>query len=170
MTRRQFIRSALGWSALSNRMMANAAAISLRCTPAPSFPVPLSEGIWCSQAFPVGKHDYHVWLDVDRRMPLEELDCDLGPPRPGYQCNTPPLLDLDWRIWDGTTLVKNWPAKPIKAGAWSERSTSCLLGGFEGKRSGHFILELNVKKDAGRLRDLHPHVQIVKNPGYWCWL
>ncbi len=170
MTRRQFIRRALFWSALSNRMVANAATISLRCTPAPSFPVPLSEGIWRSQEFPVGKHDYHVWLDVDRRMPLEELDCDLGPPRPGYQCNTPPLLDLEWRIWDGTTLVKNWPAKPIKAGAWSEESTSCLLGNFEGKRNGHFILELNVKKDAGRLKDLHPHVQIVKNPGYWCWL
>ena len=81
MTRRQFIRRALFWSALSNRMVANAATISLRCTPAPSFPVPLSEGIWRSQEFPVGKHDYHVWLDVDRRMPLEELDCDLGPPR-----------------------------------------------------------------------------------------
>ena len=124
MTRRQFIRRALCWSALSNRMVANAAAISLRCTPAPSFPVPLSEGIWRIQEFPVGKHDYHVWLDVDRRMPLEELYCGLGPPRPGYQCNTPPLLDLEWRIWDGTTLVKNWPAKPIQAGAWSERSTS----------------------------------------------
>jgi hypothetical protein len=145
-------------------MVANAAALSLRCTPAPRFPVPLSEGIWRSQEFPVGKHDYNVWLDVDRPMPLEELDCDLGPPRPGYQCNTPPLLDLEWRIWDGTTLVKNWPSKPIKAGTWSEKSISCLLGGFEGKRNGHFILELNVKKDPGRLKDLHPHVQIVKKP------
>jgi hypothetical protein len=171
MTRRQFIRRALGWSVLSNRMVANAAAISLHCTPAPSFPVPLNEGVWRSQEFPVGKHDYHVLLDVDRRMPLEELDCDLGPsPRPGYQCNTPPLLDLDWRIWDGMTLVKNWPAKPIRAGGWSNTSTSCFLGDFEGKRNGHFILELNVKKDAGRLKDLRPRVQIVKSPGYWCLL
>ena len=170
MNRRQFIRSALGWSALSTCMVANGAAISLHCTPAPSFPVPLREGIWRSQKFPVGKHDYHVWLNVDRRVPLEELDCDLGTPRSGYQCNALPLLDLEWWIWDGTTLVKNWPAKPIKADAWSETSTSCLLGDFKGKRNGYFILELNVKKDAGRLKDLHPHVQIVKNPGYWCWL
>jgi hypothetical protein len=170
MTRRQFIREALGWSAIPNCMVADAAAVSLRCTPAPRFPVPLSEGVWRSQEFPVGKRDYHVWLEVDRRMPLEELDCDLGPPRPGYQCNTPALLDLDWRIFDGRTLVKNWPAKPIKAGAWSKASTSCFLGDFEGKRNGHFTLELNVRNDAGRLKELHPRMQIVKSPGYWCRL
>ena len=169
-TRRQFFRRALGWGALSSCMGANAAGLSLRCTPSPSFPVPLSKGVWRSQEFPVGKHDYDVWLDVDRRMPLEDLDCDLGPPRTGYQCNTAPLLDLDWRIWDGAMLVKNWPAKPIKADAWSGTLTSCLLGSFAGKRTGHFTLELNVKNDAGRLRDLHPRVHILKNPGYWCWL
>ena len=103
-------------------------------------------------------------------MPLEELDCDLGPAPPGHSCGTPPLLDLEWKIWDGTTLVKSWPAKPIKADGWSAVSTDCFLGGFNGKRNGRFILELNIKKDAGRLKDLHPRVQIVKNPGYWCWL
>ena len=142
----------------------------LDCTPAPRFPVPLSLGVWRSKEFPVGKHDYHVWLDVDRRMPLGELDCDLGAPRPGYLCKAPPLLNLEWKIWSGATLIKNWAANPIKAAAWSEKSTSCFLGGFEGKRNGHFTFELNVKNDAGRLRDLHPRVQIVKNPGYWCWL
>jgi hypothetical protein len=170
MTRRQFIRGALGFGAASNCVLAHAAAVSLHCTPAPSFPVPLTQGVWHSQEFPVGKHDYHVWLNVDRRMPLDELDCELGPPRSGHQCSAPPLLDLEWRIWDGAMLVKNWPAKPIEAAAWSGASTSCFLGDFQGKRNGHFTLELNVKKDAGRLKDLHPRVQIVKNPGYWCWL
>ena len=170
MNRRQFIQGALSWSAFSNCMAANAAVISLRCTPSPRFPVPFSEGVWRSQEFPVGKHAYNIELHVDRRMPLEELDCDLGPPRPGHQCNTPPLLDLEWRIFDGTALIKDWTAKPIRADAWSEASTSCILGGFEGKRNGYFTLELNVRKDAGRLKDLHPRVQITKNPGYWCWL
>lgn len=170
MNRRQFIRNALGLGSLSNCIAAHAAAMSLHCTPAPSFSVPLTQGVWRSQEFPVGKHDYHLWLNVDRRMPLDQLDCDLGPPRPGHQCSTPPLLDLEWKIWDGKTPVKCWPFKPIRADAWSAESTSCLLGGFEGKRNGHFTLELNVMKDAGRLKDLHPRVQIVKNPGYWCWL
>jgi hypothetical protein len=170
MTRRQFIRDALGFGSVSSCMAVHAATISLHCTPAPRFPVPLTQGVWHSQAFPVGKHDYHIELEVDRQMPLHELDCDLGPPPPGQQCSTPPLLDLEWRIWDGTKLVKNWPAMPIRASAWSETSTSCFLGDFEGKRNGHFTLELNVKKDAGRLKDLRPRVQIVKNPGYWCWL
>jgi hypothetical protein len=97
--------------------------------------------------------------------PLEELDCDLGRPSPGNGCKTPSLLDLDWKIWDGTTLVKSRAAEPIRADAWSATSTSCILGGFEGKRNGHFILELNVKRDAGRLKDLHPRVQIVRYPG-----
>jgi hypothetical protein len=170
MTRRQFIRTAIGFGLVSSSIVAHATAISLRCTPAPSFPVPLAEGVWHSGKFPVGKHHYNVWLEVDRRMPLDELDCDLGPPRSGHQCSTPPLLDLEWKIWDGTTSVKNWPAKPIEAAAWSAESTSCILGGFEGKRSGHFTLELIVRKDAGKLNDLHPRVQIVKNPSYWCWL
>lgn len=170
MNRRLFIQGALGWGALSCSPAAHAAAVSLHCTPAPSFPVPLNQGVWRSQEFPVGRHDYHVFLEVDRRMPLEELDCDLGPPRPGHRCDTPALLDLDWRIFDGATLVKNWSANPIGAGAWSATSTSCVLGAFQGKRNGYFTLELNVRADAGRLKDLHPRVQIVKSPGYWCWL
>lgn len=170
MTRRQFIRTALGLGSVSNCIVAHAAAISFRCTPTPSFPVPLTQGVWRSQEFPVGEHKYHVWLDVDRQMPLEKLDCDLGPPRPGQQCSTPPLLDLEWKTWDGSTLVKSQPAKPIRADAWRNTSTSCLLGDFEGKKNGYFTLELNVKKDAGRLKDLHPRVQIVKNPRYWCLL
>lgn len=168
-TRRQFVLKALGFGALSNSLAASA-VVSLHCTPAPEFPVPLEQGIWRSQEFPVGKHDYHVFLTVDRRVPLKELDCDLGPPRSGEKCDRPPLLDLDWKIWDGTMPIKNWSANPIRACAWAESQTSCMLGDFEGKRNGHFILELNIKKDAGRLKDLHPRIQIVKNPGYWCWL
>jgi len=169
-TRRQFVLKTLSLSAFSNSLAANGAGVSLHCTPAPEFPIPLNEGVWRSQEFPVGKHDYHVWLIVDRRMPLEKLDCDLGPPRPNHVCETPPLLDLEWKIWNGTESVKNWSAKPIRADAWSEAETSCLFGGFEGKRNGHFVLELNVKKDAGSLKDLRPRIEIVKNPGYWCWL
>lgn len=169
-TRREFIRSASGWCGLSNHIVASAASISLRCTPSPSFPVPLSEGTWRSAEFPVGKHVYRVELQVDRQEPREELDCDLGPPRTADQCNNPPLLNLEWKIWDGTIQVPNRSTRPIRADAWSATSTSCVLGGFEGKKNGHFILELNVKGDAGRLKDLHPRVQIGKIPGYWCWL
>lgn len=150
--------------------MANAAAAALHCTPAPSFPIPLEQGPWRSQEFPVGKHAYNVWLNVDRRMPYDGLDCDLGPPRDNSTCSTPPLLDLEWKIWDGAVPVKNWPARPFRVGAWGSATTSVLLGGFEGKRNGSFTFEMNVMKDGGRLKDLHPRVEIVKNPGYWCWL
>ena len=169
-TRRQFLRQALACTAISIPMTIDAAAISLHCTPAPTFPVPLTAGVWRSAAFPVGKHDYHFWLYVDRRLPLEQLDCDLGPPRPGNACVTTPLLEVEWKIWDGTTLVKSWPFNPIRADSWGAVATGCMLGAFEGKRNGHFTLEWNVKKDAGRLKELHPRVLIVKNPGYWCWL
>lgn len=170
MNRREFVRNALGLAAFSSCIVAEAATISLRCTPSPKFPVPLTQGVWRSKEFPVGKHPYNIWLEVDRRMPLDELDCDLGPKTfSGHPCHTPPLLDLEWKIWDGGTLVKSWPAQPIRAGAWSPAEVHCRLGGFEGKRNGHFTLEWNVKKDAGRLKDLHPRVQIVKYPGYsWC--
>jgi hypothetical protein len=127
-------------------------------------------GIWHSQEFPVGIHAYNVSLLLDRSLALEELDCHLAPPRPGFECSTPPLLDLEWKIWDGTAPVKNWPANPIEAAGWGSKETSCFLGGFKGKPNGHFTLELNVKKDPGRVKDLHPRVEIVKNPGYWCWL
>lgn len=167
MTRRQFLQRALGWSALSTFTATNASAISLHCTPAPTFPVPLSEGVWRSAEFPIGKHDYHVWLYADRHTSSNELDCDVEQPS-GHQC-TPTLLYLEWKIWDGTTLVKSWPANPIKADNEGQR-TSYFLGDFEGKRNAHFVLELNVKEDVGRLKDLNPRILIVKNPGYWCWL
>jgi hypothetical protein len=170
MTRRQFICTSVGASIASTYAARSASAVSLHCTPAPSFPVPLLEGTWQSQEFSIGKHAYNVWLYVDRRMPLDELDCDLGPPRPEHQCSTQPLLDLEWKVLDGTTLVKGWPAKPIQASSWSAEATGCFLGGFQGRRNAHFRLELNVKKDPGRLKELHPRIEIVKNPGYWCWL
>jgi hypothetical protein len=170
MTRRQFVRTALGIASVPNCIALRAAALSFHCTPAPTFPVPLTEGVWHSQEFPVGKHGYNIWLQVDRQMPLGDLDCDLGPALPGNQCGAPPLLDLEWKVWDGATLVKSWPAKPIRASAWGDSSTSCFLGGFVGRKNAYFTLEWNVRKDAGRLSDLHPRVEIVKNPGYWCWL
>lgn len=169
-TRREFLRQVMGVTVVSNSTVLSAGAASLHCTPSPSFPVPLTPGIWRSPTFPVGRHSYNIWLYVDRRLPLEQLDCDLGPPRSGKTCDAPLLLDIDWRIWNGTTLVKGWYADPVRADSWSDEMTGCLLGKFQGERNGHFTLEWNVKKDAGCLKELHPYVQIVKNPGYWCWL
>lgn len=169
-SRRDFLLKGASKLALSTAVASAAEASSLHCTPAPSFPIPLEVGTWRSPGFPVGKHDYHVWLYVDRRLPLEKLDCDLGPPRPGNHCDTPPLLDVKWKVWDGGTQVKSWPAKPIKAASWAQTETGCFLGNFEGKRNGTFTLEWNVRRDPGALRALHPRIEIVKNPGYWCWL
>lgn len=170
LTRRKFVGRALAWGAISDCIAVGASASPLHCTPAPKFPVPLTAGVWRSAPFPVGKHDYHVELQVDRTLPLGKLDCDLGPYTPNGHCDAPPLLDIEWKIWDGDVLVKNWSERPIRASAWAETQTSCSLGAFEGKRNGMFTLEWNVKRDAGRLKELHPQVYIVKNPGYWCWL
>jgi len=169
-SRREFLTKGLGSFVITSFSVAKARGISLHCTPSPKFPVPLTAGVWRSAPFPIGKHDYHIWLEVDRRVPVEQLDCELGPPKSNERCDAPPLLDVEWKVWDGDILVKNWPAKPIRAAAWAETETSCFLGNFEGKQNGMFTLEWNVKRDAGRLKELHPRVQIVKNPGYWCWL
>ncbi|SEG49341.1 hypothetical protein SAMN05421819_3232 [Bryocella elongata] len=155
-----------GWSPVPHV----ASGASIHCTPAPTFPVPLTVGTWRSEAFPVGKHDYHVWLNVDRRLPLDQLDCDLGPPRPNHRCDTPPLLHVEWKVWDGDAPVRSYSANPPKAAGWGADATSCFLGDFEGKWKGMFTLEWNVLQDGGRLKDLHPRIEIVKNPGYWCWL
>jgi hypothetical protein len=111
-----------------------------------------------------------VSLYVDRSLPLKQLNCDLGPTDGTSPCETAPLLKVEWKVWDGSNLVKSWSANPIRASSWSADEAGCVLGGFEGKRNGMFSLEWNVKKDAGRLAGLHPHVQIVKNIGFWCWL
>jgi len=147
-----------------------AATKPLQCTPAPLFPVPLTAGLWRSAPFPVGKHSYRIHLQFDRRPPLEQLDCDLGPVHTKAHCNAPPLLDVAWGIWDRDLPVKGFVVNPIGADAWAATETSCILGGFEGRRNGMFTLEWNVKKDAGRLKDLHPRILIAKDPGYWCWL
>lgn len=170
LTRRRFLQHALSVCAMANCTSMYAATNPFHCTPAPNFPVPLTAGVWRSAPFPVGKHAYNAWLEVDRRLPLEQLDCDLGAAGPHEQCDAPPLLEVEWTVWDGDLLVKSWSAKPIQAGGWGAVETSCLLGSFEGKRNGMFTLEWNVKRDAGLLKELHPRVQIVKNPGYWCWL
>ena len=153
MTRRLFLNRAIGLSAVAGCFATDAQAI---CTPSPRFPVPLTEGVWRSQEFPVGRHNYRIELLVDRRMPLEELDRDLS------------KLDLEWRIWDGPTLVQT--GMSLNPTGWGPQTSFCSLGGFQGKRKGHFTLELVVKKDAGRLKDLNPRVHITKSPGYWCWL
>jgi hypothetical protein len=170
LSRRDFFIKSISTVAMTGLAASTTQAVSLHCTPAPTFPVPLDIGTWRSSGFPVGKHDYHVWFIVDRSLPLEQLDCDLGPAPTAHRCYTPPLLDVDWKVWDGKTLVKSWHTDPVKADAWAATGTSCLLGDFEGRRNGIFTLEWTVKKDPGRLTELHPRIEIVKNPGYWCWL
>lgn len=169
-SRREFLTRGLASFIITNLTAAKTMDASLRCTPEPKFPVPLTAGVWRSAPFPVGKHSYNIELTVDRRLPLSQLDCDLGPYTPYGHCDSPPLLDVEWKIWDGNVLIKSSNEKPIRASAWAEAETSCMLGGFESKRNGMFTLEWNVKRDAGRLKELHPRVLIVKNTGYWCWL
>jgi hypothetical protein len=170
LSRREFLLKSISTVAMTGLAASTAQSMSLHCTPAPKFPVPLNVGVWRSPEFPVGKHAYNVSFIVDRSLPLEQLDCDLGPAPAAHGCDTPPLLDIDWKIWDGKTLVKSWHSNPVRADAWAAASTSCVLGGFEGTRNGMFTVEWTVKKDPGRLRDLHPRMEIVKSPGYWCWL
>jgi hypothetical protein len=164
------IFQSIGLVAAATLIDRTAQALPLHCTAAPTFPVPLSAGIFHSVEFPVGRHAYNICLYVDRRLPTKQLDCDLGPATAGSQCDAPPLLDVEWSIWDHGTLVSNWSFQPRQASSWSETETGCMLGGFEGRRNGMFTLQWNVKKDAGGLVGLHPRVQIVKDPGYWCWL
>ena len=170
LSRRDFLMKSLSGAAVTGLAAPAARAMSLHCTPAPKFPVPMDIGTWRSPEFPVGKHDYHMWFIVDRSLPLEQLDCDLGAAPAAHRCDTPSLLDIDWKVWDGKTLVKSWYADPVRADGWAATATSCLLGDFDGRRNGMFTLEWNVRKDPGRLRDLHTRIEIVKNPGYWCWL
>ncbi len=170
MTRRQFISKSFGVGAtVCCKVSANALS-SLHCTPAPTFPVPLSKGTWRSAPFPVGKHDYHVWLKFDRNTPGGQLDCDLGPVSQSGVCTNSPLLKLEWMIWNTDVPVQSWPAKPIKAAAWSKDEIDCFLGDFEGIRNRMFTIELHVLQDPGYLKELHPRIEVVKNPGYWCWL
>ncbi len=170
-TRRQFLQRTIGLGGTVASIGPYAFATSLHCTPAPKFPVPLTAGTWRSAPFPVGKHAYNIELDVDRgSRSLTQLDCDLGPYTPYGQCDSPPLLDVEWKIWDGDVPVKCWAERPLRASAWASTETSCMLGHFEGKRNGMYTLEWNVKRDAGRLKDLNPQVYIVKSSGYWCWI
>ncbi|MBS1813240.1 MAG: hypothetical protein JSS87_00010 [Acidobacteria bacterium] len=169
LSRRMFLQGVLG-SVSAGFATTEMSAVGLHCTPAPNFPIPLEMGTWCSQPFPVGKHDNHIELIVDRLGSVEKLDCELGPPRNNRVCNQPPLLDMDWTLWDGASPVQSWPFRPIQPSAWGEKQTSCILGSFKGKRNAHFSIELNIKKDAGHLKELHPRIQITKTPGYWCWL
>jgi hypothetical protein len=80
------------------------------------------------------------------------------------------MTPTDWKIWDGGTLVKTFHFDPVRADAWGAKETTCMLGTFQGRRNAMFTLEWTVKKDTGRLKELHPRMEIVKNPGYWCWL
>jgi hypothetical protein len=169
MNRREFIRTAAAATLASNGIVLRAASLSLHCTPSPVFPVPLTEGAWRSQPFPVGAHDYNVLLHVDRPMSYGGSDCDLDP-RPEFRCDMPPRLDIDWKIWDGTTAVRNRTNTPIRPAAWGDHVVGFVFGGFQGRKNAHFTLEWNVRRDPGTLKDLNPRVQIVKYPGYWCWL
>lgn len=146
LTRRRFVAKSLSLGAVSTCLIEQASAGSLRCTPAPKFSVPLTAGVWRSVPFPVGKHDYHIELQVNRGGSTAQLDCALGPARQNEHCETAPLLDVEWRILDGSVPVKQWAKKPIQASAWGEAETSCFLGDFEGKRNGMFTLEWDVKK------------------------
>jgi hypothetical protein len=170
LSRRDFLIKSISTIGITGLGTSVAVAMSLHCTPTPIFPVPLDVGTWHSAPFPVGKHSYNISFTVDRTLPLEQLDCDLGPTSPFHRCYAPPLLDIDWKIWDGSDSVKTFRFDPVTASAWAADETTCMLGTFEGKRNGMFTLEWTVKKDPGRLRGLHPRIEVAKNPGYWCWL
>jgi hypothetical protein len=132
-------------------------------------PISLTAGTVSTPKFHVVQDGYFIAIQAQWTMPANELQCDMGfaanPSHP--TCASDPLLEADWRVYDGSRIVaqgtdKGWSNRFGGGQAYLRR----YIGFFTGKRKHKYTVEIAFRKNASVLDVTKPHLIIsTQGPG-----
>jgi len=137
--------------------------------PVVDIPVSLAEGKVRTNEFS-SKNDEHylILIRAQRRIPFAEMTCmmgvDFGQLNPSV-CNTKPLLQADWSVWEGDRIVASGAAHDRGGGGSTDRTLERYIGHFSGQAGHKYVVEAKFTADGTALNKTGPHLIVeVEKP------
>jgi hypothetical protein len=132
-----------------------------------NMPVSLAVGTVRTPEFPVKHEAYEISIQVERRIPLGELDCMMGVKFSWEhdhcaKFNFERLLDADWKVLDGDRIVAQGSVHGTDDNfGTSKEFLSRVLGTFVGEKDKKYVLEVKFTKDGTPLNVTNPHLIVM---------
>lgn len=128
------------------------------------FPVALVPGTTWAPSFRVTRGVRHVvLLELDRTIPLQELECLLGQAAFRPPCAMEPIVRIDWKLRRGAREVASGTSHQGTS-AVGEDGVAVLIGQFEATAWSRYVLELDPLLDGSALAAANPRVVVQFHP------
>jgi hypothetical protein len=130
-----------------------------------SFPIDLKPGVTRSPAFRVNlSTDYEIELEVDRSLPLDQLNCLLGIHYDQKVCTKlPSPILLNWVVLSDGTAIKKGASEDIRAGSWGP-TVARTIGRMAFEKDRDYFMDVMSLRDVSMLAAATPRISIVVNP------
>ena len=122
------------------------------------FEVDLKPGVITSTEFRVGmKAHYDITLEAERNLPVDEINGLLGIQRTVSNWSLEPVVDIEWTLKSGNSVVASGSSRDEKGGGWG-RGVFRTLGRFDGLPKTPYVLEINILRDGSALAPARPRI------------
>lgn len=153
----------IGWSYLRNR------SLEERWVPL-EVPISMETGSITTPEFhPVLETDYLIYIEVERKIEFERLNCLLGLEtiNPLEQCkDTPELIDVSWTLNDGGRTIAKGRSQDYRAGFYSD-TIAREIGEFRGGKGRVATIRATINRDASELNGAKPKILVSVDPSEW---
>ena len=129
-----------------------------------SLPIDLKPGMTRSPEFRVDqKTSYLVELEVDRKIPFDELNCLLGESISQKPCAVKSVVDIQWVLMNGFKEIASGTSRNEKGGGYGPTITK-TLGRFEGSPRTPYVLQVTSLMDGSALTPAGPRIVVQVHP------
>ncbi len=128
--------------------------------PSVDMPVSLGVGTVRTPEFVVKRQSYLIMIRVMRTLPFAKMNCMMGGPFP-RDCDTEPLLQAEWKVWDDAEIIASGYSHTKGAGASSDKYLDKYLGRFVGVSHKKYVLEVKFTTDGSALNVTDPHLIVM---------
>lgn len=128
-------------------------------------PVSLAVGTFRTPAFPVTSQWYDIMVQVEKPLPFEQMVCMMGVASstldPKECSSNDPLLQADWKVWDGAEVVDHGSVPNRCACKFEDKHIYKFLGSFAGEAGKKYVVEVKFTKDGTPLNVANPHLIVI---------
>jgi hypothetical protein len=128
-------------------------------------PVTLSAGSVRTPEFSAPAHWYWIMIQVEKPLPFQQMQCMMGTtlgPLDKANCNDDPLLQADWRVWEGDRVVEKGTIPDRSAAKFTDKNIFKFLGNFYAEAGKKYVVEVKFTKDGTPLNVANPHLIVVQ--------
>jgi hypothetical protein len=109
------------------------------------------------------KTSYLVELEVDRKIPFDELNCLLGESISQKPCAVKSVVDIQWVLMNGFKEIASGTSRNEKGGGYGPTITK-TLGRFEGSPRTPYVLQVTSLMDGSALTPAGPRIVVQVHP------